>query len=85
MKKSIIAIFLFSSVICFAGWERTYYGSGANCIIQTIDGGYCIAAGSLIKINAVGDTIWTRPYGGMCIAQTPNKGFIIAALPRIGI
>ena len=61
---------------------------------QTVDGG-CVIVGStrlisaeysdvwLIKTNSVGDTLWTRIYGGIkgdagsSIAQTPDEGFIL--------
>ncbi len=59
-------------------WTRTYGGVNTDegySIAQTIDGGYIITGyttsyGSgmgdvyLIKINSIGDTIWTRAYGG---------------------
>ncbi|NQU05830.1 MAG: T9SS type A sorting domain-containing protein [Calditrichaeota bacterium] len=59
-------------------WSRTYGGENSDygmSVIQTDDGGYLIAgktrsfgAGSmdmwLIKINAEGDSLWSRTYGG---------------------
>ncbi|PJA26943.1 MAG: hypothetical protein CO189_08780, partial [candidate division Zixibacteria bacterium CG_4_9_14_3_um_filter_46_8] len=59
-------------------WTRTYGGSNADVALsvrQTVDGGYIIAgyteslgAGGkdffLVKTDAVGDTLWTRTYGG---------------------
>jgi len=59
-------------------WARTHGGSGweeANCVRQTMDGGYVVTgftntfgAGSydfyLVKTNSAGDTLWTRTYGG---------------------
>ena len=58
-------------------WTKTYGGSRpdyANCILQTIDGylilGYSQSFGGgdqdnyLLKINTVGDTLWTKVYGG---------------------
>ena len=59
-------------------WSQTYGGTGlddASSIKQTIDGGYIIAgytdsfgAGAndiwVIKTDEVGDTLWTRTYGG---------------------
>jgi len=81
-----------------AGWERTYGGYGieqGRSIIQTTEGIYIIAgytesydAGGgdvyLLKIDAEGDTIWTRTYGGSqrdystSLSQTIDRGFIIA-------
>jgi hypothetical protein len=77
MKNIIIAILLFSSVRCFAGWEKTYGGSEldqGNCIIKTTDRGYCIIGTSAsfgalddiycIRLKENGDTIWQKLYGG---------------------
>ena len=79
-------------------WTRTYGGTGddyANSVRQTSDGGYIVAGSTssfnagkgdvyLIKTNAVGDTLWTRTYGGtdldqgMSVHQTPDSGYIVA-------
>ncbi|RPH94570.1 T9SS C-terminal target domain-containing protein [candidate division KSB1 bacterium] len=81
-------------------WTRTYGGSSedrAVSVQQTTDGGYiaagytqCFGAGYydfyLIKTNALGDTLWTRTYGGSegefaySIQQTDDDGFIVAGL-----
>ncbi len=77
-------------------WTRTYGGSGTdcgNCVHQTSDGGYIIcgytgsygAGGDiyLLKVNANGDTEWTRTYGGSdydygySVWQTSDGGYII--------
>ena len=79
-------------------WTKTYGGTSgrdeAYSIQQTNDGGYIIAgettsfgAGAsdafLIRINANGDTLWTKTYGGISeeyavsIKQTSDNGFII--------
>jgi hypothetical protein len=80
-------------------WTRMYGGSGrdeAYSIQQTDDGGYIVAgftssfgvdrAGDfyLVKANSVGDTLWTRTYGGSLndlaysVQQTTDGGYIVA-------
>lgn len=79
-------------------WAYPYGGSGADdcfAVQQTTDGGYILAgetasygAGSwdyyLIKLNASGDTLWTRTFGGsamdVCAAvrQTTDGGYVLA-------
>jgi hypothetical protein len=81
-------------------WERTYGGQNnevGTSVQQTADGGYVVAgytesfgAGKhdvyLVKTDALGDTLWTRAYGGLeddfglCpVRQTADSGYIIAA------
>jgi hypothetical protein len=79
-------------------WTRTYGGAGydhAQSVIQTTDGGYMVAgyatsvgAGNhdvwLIKLNASGDSLWSRTFGGIWsdyaydIEQTTDGGYIVA-------
>jgi len=79
-------------------WTRTYGGSsddGAYSVQQTTDGGYIMAgqtlsfgAGNydfyLVKTNSLGDTLWTRTYGGnvhdcaYSVRQTADGGYIVA-------
>ncbi len=79
-------------------WTRTYGGIGDDygySVQQTTDGGYAVVghafsfgAGNgdvyLIKTNALGDTLWTRTYGGtsadyaFSAQQTADSGYIIA-------
>jgi hypothetical protein len=78
-------------------WTRTYGGSDqetAYALDITSDGGYILAgctrsygAGSddvyLIKTNALGDTVWTRIYGGTgqdearSVQRIPGSGFVV--------
>jgi hypothetical protein len=80
-------------------WTRTYGGSSddkAMSVEQTTDGGYIAAgltysfgAGSadlyLVKMDAFGDTLWTRVYGGvgfdyaLGIQETDDGGYVVAA------
>ncbi len=79
-------------------WTRTYGGMSDDygySVQQTLDGGYIIVgytysygAGSveiyLIKTDALGDTLWTKTYGGMdndegySVQQTSDGGYIVA-------
>ena len=78
-------------------WTRTYGGTDSDygySVVQTTDGGYIVAGGTrsfgageydvyLVKTDALGDTIWTRTYGGSdydgcrSIVQTSDGGYII--------
>ncbi|PCH69498.1 MAG: hypothetical protein COC01_01200, partial [Bacteroidetes bacterium] len=78
-------------------WSKTYGGNlaDAGSVVQiTEDGGFIIVGytesfGSggrdvyLIKTNAVGDTVWTRAYGGdsldygVSVRQTKDKGYVL--------
>jgi uncharacterized delta-60 repeat protein len=80
------------------GWPQTYggiYRDVANSIQQTLDGGYIVAgetassgAGNadfwILKLNASGDIVWQKTYGGSnddiarSIQQTLDGGFIVA-------
>ncbi len=77
-------------------WTKTYGGIGTECsfsVQQTMDGGFLITGLSdsygtsedvhLIKTNILGDTLWTKLYGGIysdmghSAQQTTDSGYII--------
>jgi len=82
-------------------WTKTYGGINSDIgfsIRQTADNGYIVLGMTgadyrsdvnsdifLLKIDAAGDSIWTRKYGkdgidiGHDVRQTPDNGFIIIA------
>ena len=79
-------------------WTRTYGGSAGDIghsVQETAEGGYIIAgytnsfgAGAidvyLVKTDSLGDTLWTRTYGGAdydysySVQQTQDGGYILA-------
>lgn len=80
-------------------WSKTFGGSDnewGHCIITTSDGGFLIAGATrsfghsrttdayILKINASGDTLWTRTFGSTnferfyCITQTQEGDFVAA-------
>jgi hypothetical protein len=95
---ALAAILIPSSLTAQITFERTYGGADADwgcCARQTSNSGYVIVgstrsfgAGSddvyLVKVNARGETLWTRTYGGAgrdqgeSMQQTLDSGYIIA-------
>lgn len=81
-------------------WTRTFGGSGSDGAYsaqQTTDGGYIVAGGTasfgmgmgdmyLIKTDSLGDSLWTKTYGGTrpdncySVQQTLDGGYILAGL-----
>lgn len=80
-------------------WTKTYGGGydAGYSVAATCDGGFIVTgttgsygAGGfdiwLIKTNALGDTLWTKVYGGSnlelgySVAETEDKGYIIAGV-----
>jgi len=79
-------------------FERTYGDSGLDSgydARQTTDGGYIVVGGTsslgagdsdvyIVRTDSLGDTLWTRAYGGSsgdrgrCVRQTSDGGYIIA-------
>jgi hypothetical protein len=93
----IFLITLIVSINAQSTFQKTFGGSNtdaAGSVLLTKDGGYIIAGNTssygegssdiyLIKTNSVGDTIWTRTFGGSdfeactSIALTSDGGFIL--------
>ncbi len=85
------------STTAAAGWMRTYGGEERDkgvCVRQTSDGGYIITGSTssfgagkddlwLLKVDSLGDVLWTRTYGGKedddgeVVHQTPDDGYIV--------
>jgi hypothetical protein len=81
-------------------WTKTYGGpmpDGWGSVVQTTDGGYILGAGTrsfgsggydiwLIKTNSLGDTLWTKTYGGINedyayeVVQTTDYGYFITGM-----
>lgn len=82
-------------------FQKVYGGTAmdeGNSVRQTTDGGYIIAGtttsyGSggrdilVIKTNALGDTVWTKTFGGamdneygFCVQQTIDGGYIVSGV-----
>jgi len=72
-------------------WETIFeetYGYDANCVIETVDGGYLTAGDSgdfwLAKTDKFGETRWVAYYGGpnpdrgRCVIQTHDGGYAVA-------
>jgi hypothetical protein len=79
-------------------WTKTYGGSGsdgATSICLTSDGGFIITGRTqsfgagyldvwLLKTDSLGDTLWTKTFGGLyedwgyCVEPTLDSGYIIA-------
>jgi hypothetical protein len=78
-------------------WTRTYGGTSTDrgySVQQTSDMGYIVVGWTcsfgdtyqvyLVKTNAIGDTLWTRTYGGTnfdcgySVQQTTDGGYIVA-------
>lgn len=83
-------------------WTKTFGGNlpdGGRSVQQTTDGGYIITGYSysvsnsngdhdvyLIKTNGIGDTLWTKTFGGQyndfgfSVKQTTDGGYIITGV-----
>ncbi|MFO7674721.1 MAG: PKD domain-containing protein [bacterium] len=86
-----------SGIVISPGWFRTHGGTGDDVGMsarQTSDGGYIIAGYTLsygeggrdvhlVRTDSVGDTLWTRTFGGSAddigrsVGQTTDGGFVV--------
>jgi len=79
-------------------WARDYEEIGISDARQTPDGGYILAGSSsisgsdefcLVKTDGLGDTLWTRTYGGTehahasCVQITADGGYIVAGTTTV--
>lgn len=91
-------VFLFSLKTYSLNWTWTFGGSGSEeglCVIEDQEDNYVVcgwtnsfgAGGSdvyVLKVDSMGDTVWTRTYGGTGddsgeeIFQTSDGGYLIA-------
>lgn len=98
-----VGLMVSASAECQSTWRRTYGGLGiseARSVRQTADGGYIVAgttgsfgSGSsdiyVVRLNELGDPIWSRAYGGAGVdngigcRELPD-GYIIAGTTSLG-
>jgi len=97
MTLGIFTLLLFSLAHAQQTRERNYGGANNDygySVRQTTDRGYIVTGLTysfrngrqvyLIKTNALGDTLWTRTYGGTdydwgySVQQTTDGGYVVA-------
>ncbi|MBT8378769.1 MAG: T9SS type A sorting domain-containing protein, partial [Ignavibacteria bacterium] len=86
-------------------WTKTYGGSNderAYSVMQTSDDGYIIVGETtsfgngnddawLVRTNSIGDTLWTKSFGGAesdeghSVIQTSDGGFVIAGVKESSV
>jgi len=93
----LFVTFCLSAQIIDTAWTKKFGGEGwedVYSVQQTTDGGYIVAGYTnsyggddvyLIKTDSLGDTLWTRTYGGndnwqrgQSVKQTDDGGYIVA-------
>lgn len=77
-------------------FQNGFISTNEVSVLQTFDGDYCIGGSIsknngdiyLMKLNSLGDTLWTRTFGGdladvlYSVEQTLDSGFILAGQTR---
>ncbi len=97
----VLIAFMFINVNAQITFQKAYGGTAmdnGNSVRQTFDNGYIIAGtttsfGSggrdilVIKTNELGDTTWTKTFGGandneygFCVQQTTDSGYIVSGV-----
>lgn len=97
----LLLLFVSTTLTAQITFQKAYGGTAMDegqSVRQTTDGGYIIAGtttsyGSggrdilVIKTNAVGDTTWTKTFGGamdneygFCVQQTTDGGYIVSGV-----
>lgn len=81
-------------------WTKVYGGTDwdfANSVVQTYDSGYVFCGETynntngysdvyVVKTNSLGDTLWTRTYGGIlidkgnCVIETSDSNIVVAGI-----
>lgn len=97
---STVFIFISCQIVILYGqWDKTYGGvefENGSSVEETNDGGYIFTGATnslgngdptiwLVKTNSIGDTLWTKSYGGdlseegFVVKQSIDGGYIMAA------
>lgn len=98
MNRLIVIVILGMTLSAASAWIRNYdwFGSTGFSVQETSDSGYIVTGRIpsvdtipfdydvlLMKTDSLGDTIWTRTYGGVgkdegrCVRQSPDGGYIV--------
>jgi hypothetical protein len=96
--SAVFLLHLANPSVAQVNWQFVYWGSGngsASDLLQTYDGGYALIGTTssygtgdndiyFFKLDSIGDTLWTRTFGGLgsdygtSVEETQDSGFIIA-------